>query len=174
MSVEQGFIIQPHITVPSRGATFGSVPLKERFWAKVIKTDSCWNWMGSINRGRGQININGKPRFASVVSWEMEYGKIPNGQCVCHKCDNPLCVRPNHLFLGTQRDNIYDAISKGRIKLPPVMSGEKSQSAKLNLGIVREIRNNKKDTYAALAKRYNVCIATIGNIKNHKVWKGIY
>lgn len=171
MSVKQGFITQPHITVPGRGAEFGSVPLHKRFWAKVIKTDTCWNWRGSTNNGRGMININGVPKFSSRVSWELSFGKILDGLCVCHKCDNPLCVRPDHLFLGTHKDNMRDAIKKGRFKYPPIMKGEENPTAKLNWNIVREIRANKKDTLSAMAKKYNVCIATIGNIKNYKVWK---
>lgn len=171
MTVVQGFINQPHITVPGRGASFGSVPLDQRFWAKVVKSESCWNWRGSTNRGRGTININGRPKFASVISWELAFGKVPYGLVVCHKCDNPLCVRPDHLFLGTQRDNVHDAISKGRLKNPPAYRAEKSPTAKLNWKIVREIRRNKTDTLSALAKRYGVCIATVGNIKNNKVWK---
>lgn len=171
MTVEQGFIKQPHHNVAGRGAVFGAVPLEVRFWAKVVKTSSCWLWKGATNRGRGAININGKPRFASLVSWEMACGPIPDGMKVCHKCDNPLCVRPDHLFLGTQKDNIHDAINKGRWKLPPVKKGESSPSAKLNWEAVRAIRNNKKDTYKTLSESYGVCIATIGNIKNNKVWR---
>ncbi len=171
MTVKQGFIVQPHINIPGRGASFGSVPLHKRFWAKVIKTKSCWNWRGSLHRGRGQININGKPRFAAIVSWEIAYGPVPKQMKVCHKCDNPRCVRPSHLFLGTQKDNIHDAIAKGRLKNPPVRRGEENATAKLNWNIVREIRANKTDTLSAMAKRYGVSIATIGNVKNNKVWR---
>ncbi len=110
----QGNICQPHRNVPGRGAEFDNVPLPIRFWAKVKKTKTCWIWCGSCNRGRGQINIDGKPKFASRVSWEMHNGPIPLGIKVLHKCDNPLCIRPSHLFLGTQTDNMRDCINKGR------------------------------------------------------------
>lgn len=171
MTVSQGFIVQPHVTVPGRGAVFGSVPLETRFWAKVVKSETCWNWRGATNRGRASINIGGTPKNAAVVSWEMAVGAVPSGMVICHKCDNPRCVRPDHLFLGTQRDNIHDAISKGRLKNPPVMRGEDSPAAKLNWEIVRQIRSNTRDTLATMATRYGVCIATVGNIKNHKIWK---
>lgn len=171
MTVVQGFISQPHINVPGRGATFGTVPLEERFWAKVVKTDSCWNWRGSTQNGYGQINIDGKPKRSSRVSYELAFGLIPNGMHVCHKCDNRLCVRPDHLFLGTHKENMYDAISKGRLKNPPINHGEQNPTAKLNWKYVREIRSNTTDTLAVLSKRYGVCMATIGNVKNNKVWR---
>jgi HNH endonuclease len=112
MTVFQENIAQPHTTVPGRGAEFGSVPLTIRFWAKVEKTTTCWNWIGSTNRG--QINIDGKPEFASRVSWRMHKGPIPRGKKILHRCDNPLCIRPSHLFLGTQRINMHDMQEKGR------------------------------------------------------------
>lgn len=114
MTVFQGNIVQPHRIIAGRGAVFGSVPLSERFWAKVKKTKSCWNWIGSVSRGRGQINIGGKIRFASRVSWTIHEGRIPRGKKVLHRCDNPLCVRPSHLFLGSHYENMMDMQRKGR------------------------------------------------------------
>jgi HNH endonuclease len=89
--------------------------LEERFWPKVEKTDGCWYWTASCDPcGYGHFSIDGKLHSAHRVSWELAYGPIPDRLDVLHKCDNPPCVRPDHLFLGTHTDNMVDMISKGR------------------------------------------------------------
>ncbi len=89
--------------------------MKERFWSKVLKTASCWLWTASEHgKGYGGFKLDGKTQKASRVSYMMAYGKIPEGMCVLHKCDNRKCVRPSHLFLGTVRDNNIDMMKKGR------------------------------------------------------------
>jgi hypothetical protein len=101
--------------------------LSERFWAKVEKTDGCWLWRGSLNeRGYGTIGSGGKyaPVLrAHIVSWEMAYGPVPAGMCVCHRCDADYpagdityrsCVRPDHLYLGSHQTNMDDMKTKGR------------------------------------------------------------
>lgn len=94
-------------------------PPEERFWDKVVKTESCWLWDASVDRkGYGKINHNGKPKSAHRLSYEIAYGPIPEGMFVCHKCDNPPCVRPDHLFIGTNKDNMADMKSKGRGRKP--------------------------------------------------------
>jgi ribosomal protein L34 len=88
----------------------------ERFWPKVEKTDGCWLWTGSlIWCGYGSFHVGGKQLYAHRVAWEIAYGPIPEGQHVCHHCDNRRCVRLAHLFLGTQRDNLRDASAKKRL-----------------------------------------------------------
>jgi hypothetical protein len=114
MTVFQGHIAQPHVTVPGRGAVFGKVPLSIRFWSKVKKTKTCWIWIAATNRGRAYMAFNHRPVAAARVSWQMHKGKVKKGLFVLHKCDNPLCVRPSHLFLGTQTDNLADMRRKGR------------------------------------------------------------
>lgn len=89
-------------------------PLEERFWEKVRKGPQCWEWTGSRVRGYGYFGAWGRVRLAHRVSWQLRHGEIPPGLCILHRCDNPSCVRPGHLFIGTQRDNMQDAKRKGR------------------------------------------------------------
>jgi hypothetical protein len=86
------------------------------FWDKVWIGDECWEWRGCRNRlgGYGRLSIDGQRVLAHRVAWEMEQGPVPDGIRVLHRCDNPPCVRPDHLFLGTQADNIADMRAKGR------------------------------------------------------------
>lgn len=93
-------------------------PLTERFWRKVDKSagpEGCWPWTGSRHGfGYGFVSAGGKRRGAHRVSWELANGPIPDGLSVCHRCDNPPCVNPAHLFLGTVGDNTRDMMAKGR------------------------------------------------------------
>lgn len=100
-----------------------ATPIAERLWKRVAKGDpeSCWLWTGSVcSDGYGTIGTTGNgiggDKVVGVhrVAYEAEFGPIPVGMCVCHKCDNPRCCNPAHLFLGTVRDNVYDCIAKGR------------------------------------------------------------
>jgi len=87
----------------------------DRFMTKVNKTDTCWLWVGNIHkRGYGQFKLKGKKVGAHRVSYELFKGPIPKGLCVCHTCDVRHCVNPDHLWLGTQKENIRDMYSKGR------------------------------------------------------------
>jgi hypothetical protein len=87
-----------------------------RFWKKVDTSGECWEWRASLwGGGYGCFWTGEKRALAHRVSWELAHGEIPSGMCVCHSCDNKLCVRPDHLFLGTQRDNVQDAIKKNRL-----------------------------------------------------------
>lgn len=89
--------------------------IEERFWSKVEKTEACWNWVGATSRrGYGAMNIDNRTLQTHRVVYELTYGTIPAGLCVCHHCDNPRCVRPDHLFLGTHADNMHDMVRKGR------------------------------------------------------------
>ena len=145
-----------------------------RFWSKVDKTSDCWEWTGSKNsKGYGQLNINGEPVLAHRLSWEMAFGKIPvgtgyHGECVLHKCDNPGCVNPAHLFLGTNLDNVSDMISKGR---KVILKGSQL-STKLSDDQVRNIRSNRGiSSQRELAREYGVSKSTINSIQMGGTWK---
>lgn len=91
----------------------------ERFWSKVFKSPSCWEWIAAKNeKGYGLFYTPElQNKKAHRESFEMHFGKIPSGKCVLHKCDNPACIRPNHLFIGTQADNMRDRFKKGRARV---------------------------------------------------------
>jgi hypothetical protein len=95
-------------------------PIEERFWAMVVKSplpDGCWEFQGMPNdKGYGQISTTRKegPVLAHRFSYKLHFGDLPDDRCVCHQCDNPPCVRPDHLFLGSRDDNMDDMQSKGR------------------------------------------------------------
>lgn len=141
-------------------------PLEERFWARVTKTDSCWNWSPVAGEGYGIITL---PRKSGVVLahrllWEWTNGPIPKGQHVCHRCDNRACVNPSHLFLGSARDNHLDAVKKGRKPTHPQRKSwpknEAHWAARLSDADVSEIRRRravaKPQTYRELAERFGV------------------
>ena len=102
--------------------TFGPRPRDpvERFWEKVKKTSGCWLWTGTVSRGYGNLRVgslrDGTRRkvLAPRFSYELVHGPIEDGMFVCHHCDNRRCVRPDHLFLGTNSDNIKDCVAKGK------------------------------------------------------------
>ncbi len=88
-----------------------------RFWPKVIKTNGCWEWIGArCLTGHGKFWYNKRLGEAHRFSYEIHVGSIPKGMVICHKCDNPPCVNPEHLFLGTMKDNSQDMMAKGRGK----------------------------------------------------------
>lgn len=115
----------------------------ERFWSKVDKSGDCWLWTGNTTKaGYGVCYPDGKStprRLAHRAAWEEANGQIPDGLSICHRCDNPPCVRPDHLFSGTQADNIRDMMSKGRHGYYD-KSGEKNPRARLTSKQVAEIR----------------------------------
>ena len=145
--------------------------LSERFWRHVKKTESCWLWTGAKRPyGYGQLGRqDGGTQVAHRISWELHHGPIPDGMFVCHHCDNPPCVNPSHLFVGTASDNMQDCARKGRVG-GGCRSGEEHHLAKLTWANVRAIRRSaKSDT--ALAARYGVSRGLIWFVRTNKVWQ---
>jgi hypothetical protein len=175
----------------------------ERFWNNVNKTDTCWLWKGAtVGRGYGKTSFGGICKRAHRVAWELTNGVIPEGLLVCHRCDNPLCVRPDHLFLGTSDDNNKDMQRKGRsatgdrsrsrthpeslprgdnhyAHLHPelVLRGERHGNAKLTEVQIQEIRtayaSQDHPSYAELSLRYGVSSNAIWSVVMRKTWQHV-
>tara|TARA_Y100000310_G_scaffold296274_1_gene328390 strand:+ start:228 stop:704 length:477 start_codon:yes stop_codon:yes gene_type:complete len=147
----------------------------ERFLLKVKIQPGCWEWQASKKKfGYGQFG-NPYHETAHRVAYEMFVGMVPDGKCVLHTCDNPSCVNPTHLWIGTQAENIADMMSKGRQRTGDVR-GEKNGQARLRVEDVREIRRRAKDgeTHRALAQAFGLShSAVVTNIVNRKRWKSI-
>jgi hypothetical protein len=141
---------------------------KIRFWRHVNKTDTCWLWLGYIDKdGYGSFRVNEHVR-AHRFSWEINYGcPIPTGLCVLHQCDIKACVNPDHLFLGTRKDNTADAVRKNRMA-----RGERCGQAKLTEIQVRAIRLSLLPQIE-IARIYNISRASICMIKKRRIWKHI-
>ena len=149
-------------------------PAIERFMSKVQKHESgCWIWTASLSQGYGQFRqFSYKPMVASHrFSYSYFVGEIPPNMFVCHRCDNPLCVNPEHLFLGTPYENTHDMDLKGRRISKPVR-GEFHPRVKLTKEDVIEIRLSNDDQ-RKLAERYGVRPAAISKIKTGRNWKHI-
>ena len=146
--------------------------VQERFEEKFLKTDGCWDWLANKDScGYGKFKVSGKLCSAHRVAYTLYVGEIPEGLYVCHKCDNPGCVNPSHLFLGTQTDNMRDCFAKNRMVRQPVY-GERHGSAKLTKDQVVEIRERrgKGESLSSLAIEFGVAFQTISDIYLHKSW----
>lgn len=142
------------------------------FWAKVDKTagaDACWPWVGAITtHGYGCVQTgNGRVLGSHKIAYVLSNGPVPDGQQVCHICDNRLCCNPKHFFLGTKLDNARDAVAKDRHA-----RGERNSHAKLTEDQVQEIRALRGSvTQRELAARYGVDQSTIGSLMTGRSWK---
>lgn len=159
-----------------RGSRKRPFPTKLRFWSKVQFTSDCWIWKAAVfdDRGYGKFPLTPtKLVRAHRYAFEIGNGPIPEGQIVCHKCDNPSCVKPDHLFLGTYKDNAQDRDKKGRAG---VRRGELNPMAKVTTEDVHKIRklyNHKICSQRVLGILFNVSQGTIHNIVREKEWRHV-
>jgi hypothetical protein len=156
------------------------VDIFTRLMKYQVINDDCWGWSGTKDQhGYGKlsnrIGRKGSPERAHRVSYEYAFGKIPDGLCVCHKCDNPECTNPAHLFLGTQKENMQDCARKGRIN--EISLKNLDPNPKLTIEQVKEIaaidfcsRNGRGKGRRAVdvAKEYRVSTSIISAIKNNR------
>jgi hypothetical protein len=137
-----------------------------RFWSRVEKTDNCWLWTGALNVcGYGVFSITKDLQVrAHRYAWTATHGEIPHNLLVCHHCDNPPCVNPMHLFLGTNKENMADAKRKHRIA-----NGVRSPTSKLSEADVRMIRLSSLSS-TKLAKQFGISCSTVRRLLRNETW----
>lgn len=168
-----GFCVNPdhlYLATDPRGRTD-----EERFWEKVDKSGDCWNWTAKVGKrathNYGKFFIDGRWMQAHRYAYQLAQGEIPEGMVVRHRCDNPLCVRFEHLEIGTQADNVADMDNRGR-RNPA--KGNRVNTAKLTEDKVREIRALYRPRQgAALARQYGVSGQVIKAIVDRQIWKHV-
>ena len=147
---------------------------EKSFWAKVEKTDDCWLWTaGTDNGGYGILSVNAYPVKVHRFSWLLHNGEIPDGLGVLHRCDNRICVNPNHLFLGTTVENMLDRDAKNR-----QAKGEGHGRAVLTEPQVREIRKRyvsrcRMNGARALAREFGLSKSAVLSVVSGENWKGV-
>lgn len=150
--------------------------LKKRFWEKVAKsgTNECWIWTASVaGKGYGQIKSPKERRqvYAHRLSYEMHKGKIPKGMLVCHRCDNPRCVNPKHLFLGSPADNLGDMAAKDRH-----LYGERNAEHRLTEQAVHSVFDLSENGWSQyrIAKHVGVGQPQVGRILRGERWRHVW
>lgn len=153
---------------------------KQLFLSRIARKgpDECWEFTGGKNsplpgRNYGQARFNGRKWRAHRLAWVLANGPVPSGMLICHRCDNPPCCNPSHLFLGSTRDNQLDCVRKGRAN---PQRGEDHHEAKLTCEAVAEIRRRYKpgdpvNGGNALGREFGVCHGMIGYIVHHQRWR---
>lgn len=146
---------------------FQTQPL-ERIWDHIKKEGDCWVWTAHKHPfGYGMIMVNGIPTGCHRISWELTNGPIPHGMSVLHKCDNPSCINPSHLFLGTQDDNMKDRSKKGRAP-----KGESHPMSKISEEMAIKIKHSMLSGYKCAAL-FHVSPSTVHSIRSGKTWRHI-
>lgn len=139
---------------------------EERFWEKLERADGCWTWpYGGHPFGYGSTTFRGHRKLTHRLAWELTHGAVPPGLYVCHKCDNPPCCRPEHLFLGTPLDNARDRTRKGR-------SRKRGTPLVLTESDVRQIRVRRAagETLVRIAAAFGVDHSAVWQIVHRKAW----
>lgn len=147
-----------------------------RFWSRVKKNSGpsgkCWEWTGHRNHdGYGRAWWNGRHILAHRLAWLLNGHSVPNGLCLCHRCDNPPCVRPEHLFVATQKENIADSYAKGRQRTEWPL-GEAASNAKITADDVRMMRSSGESP-KVLAARYRLDHSNICKILRRTSWRHV-
>lgn len=151
--------------------------LRQSYEKHVVRQEGCWNWRGPKRKfGYGAMTCSSKfgASDAHRASWILSFGQIPDDLFVCHKCDNPICSNPDHLFLGTPQDNVQDMRDKGRQKYttPPVHLGEKNPQSILSTKQVAEIKKLLSNgvRQVDIARSFSVSRQVIYRINAGKTW----
>lgn len=149
--------------------------LESRFESQYVRVpfSGCWLWTGAIKNqfGHGAFKLGSrasKVEYSHRQSWVMHKGPIPDGLCVCHSCDVPSCVNPDHLFLGTQADNMKDKVLKGR-----QLSGSKTYVAKIDESIAKQIKQQKSTPTRLLASMFGISRQSVADIVYGRTWKHV-
>lgn len=144
------------------------------FWRHVTKGDGCWEWDGyrGPTQRYGRFSLKGRKYKAHRFAWQIFYGAVPRGLHVLHKCDNGFCVRPEHLFSGTHRDNMHDMFRKGR---RTIVRGSRQGQSKITESDVLKIRRLYAAGFrqVALADRFGIDQTGISKIVLHKSWQHV-
>ena len=144
-------------------------------WVEKIPFSTCWYWMGGSNRaGYGLVRHEGKHTLAHRASYMIHKGPVPNDLFVCHSCDEPSCVNPDHLWLGTHRDNHQDMMNKGRHGYRPHL-GEANGRSRLTEEQVREIRARREagEKLLSIATDYGLSDARVSEICLLRTWRHV-
>lgn len=144
---------------------------KNKFLSHIIKKEDCWSWDSTTRFGYGKFRIKDKEYMAHRVSYYLNFGIDPKDLFVCHKCDNRICVKPEHLFLGSNRDNMQDALLKGRMFL-----GEKNSFSKLKVVDIHKIRNLYSlgnSSYEDIAISFGVSNECIRKVIKRFTWANV-
>lgn len=146
---------------------------REQFIARTDRTGPCWIWQGTPSHAYGVVQHEGRQHRANRLSYLLFVGSIPEGMCVLHRCDTPRCVRPDHLFLGTQADNMADMAAKGRARQSARRAvGTSHGLAKLSDDVVREARSRftAGESIRGLARAFGVGRSTMGRVLHGQTW----
>lgn len=150
--------------------------MAEWFWSRVDKSGDCWVWRGRcLQSGYGQLIVKKKVLLAHRVAFELTHGHIPPGLEICHRCDNPPCVNPAHLFCGSHADNMRDMKTKGRQSRGARPYRDGHRNAKLNADSVREIRSLHQQgmSFVELGRRYGVSGDQASNVVKRRSWRDV-